>query len=55
MTLQEYLEDYASPATKAVGDKVVEREIKNVPNETTRKLLDQYLDRIIKGERDFKF
>ena len=55
MTLQEYLEDYASPATKAVGDKVVEREIKNVPNETTRKLLIQYLDRIVKGERDFKF
>ena len=55
MTLQEYLEDYASSETKSVGDKVVEREIKNVPNEVTRKLLVQYLDRIVKGERDFRF
>lgn len=33
MTLKEYLMDYASPATKALGNQLIEREVLNVPNE----------------------
>lgn len=36
MTLKEYLMDYASPATKALGDKLIEQEVFNVPNEKAR-------------------
>ena len=32
MTLEEYLMDYASPETKAIGDLLIDREIQNVPN-----------------------
>ena len=33
MTLKEYLMDYASPETKAIGDRLIDREVLNVPNE----------------------
>ena len=33
MTLKEYLMDYASPETKAIGDKLIDKEVLNVPNE----------------------
>src|SRR5699024_990144 len=36
MTLEEYLMDYASPATKAIGDKLIDKEVLNVPNEKVR-------------------
>lgn len=55
LTLQEYLEDYASRETKKIGEEKIKIEIRNVPNENTRKLLINYLDRIKQGERDFRF
>ncbi|MFA6989368.1 MAG: [FeFe] hydrogenase H-cluster radical SAM maturase HydG [Candidatus Gastranaerophilaceae bacterium] len=55
MTLQEYLEDYANSDTKEVGEKLALKEIKNVPNEKTREILKKYLERIKRGERDFRF
>lgn len=33
LTLKEYLEDYASPATKALGEKLVQAELPNIPQE----------------------
>lgn len=36
MTLKEYLMDYASPETKAIGDRLIDREVLNVPNEKAR-------------------
>ncbi len=56
MTLEEYLMDYASPETKALGDKLIEREILNVPNEKTRAIVKENLDLIRKNMgRDFRF
>lgn len=56
MTLQEYLTDYASPETKAVGEKLIEREILNVPDEKRRQRAIDYLNEIKKGgKRDFRF
>lgn len=55
LTLKEYLEDYASPETKATGEKLIAKEIENIENPTVRKKTIEYLDRISKGERDFKF
>lgn len=55
MTLKEYLEDYASPDTKAVGEALIAREIQNVPNEKVRKRAMQYLEELKEGKRDFRF
>ena len=55
MTLQEYLEDYASPETKAAGDALIQREIPRVPRERTREILIENLDKIRGGLRDFRF
>ena len=56
MTLKEYLMDYASPATKAIGDKLIEREVLNVPNEKARAVVMENL-RLIEqnNRRDFRF
>ena len=56
MTLEEYLMDYASPETKAIGDKLIEREILNVPNEKARATVIENLNLIRKNQgRDFRF
>lgn len=55
MTLKEYLEDYASLDTKAVGEALIAREIQNVPNEKVRERAMQYLEELKEGKRDFRF
>lgn len=56
MTLKEYLEDYASPATKALGDEVIKKELMTIPNETIREKARKYIDEIaVGGKRDFRF
>ncbi len=55
MTLKEYLEDYASPETKKTGEALIERELMNIPNEKVRKRAEEYLEKEVKGERDFRF
>ena len=56
MTLQEYLEDYASPETKTVGEKLIQAELNNIPNEKVRTKTIEYLGKIRSGsERDFRF
>ena len=54
MTLKEYLEDYASEETKAVGEKLIENEIKHIPNEKVLNLVSDKLEKIAHGERDFR-
>lgn len=56
MTLEEYLMDYASPETKAIGDKLIDREILNVPNLKARAVVEENL-RLIREDnrRDFRF
>ncbi|MCI9270935.1 MAG: [FeFe] hydrogenase H-cluster radical SAM maturase HydG [Dorea sp.] len=56
MTLQEYLMDYASPETKALGDQLIDKEILNVPNEKARSIVTENL-RLIRenNRRDFRF
>ena len=56
MTLEEYLMDYASPETKAIGDRLIDREILNVPNSKARAVVEENL-RLIRenNRRDFRF
>lgn len=55
MTLKEYLEDYASPETKAVGEELIARELKTIPNEKVRIKAQEYIDNIHLGKRNFRF
>lgn len=56
MTLKEYLMDYASPVTKALGDKLIEKEVRNVPNEKARAVVMENLHLIEQNNRrDFRF
>ena len=55
MTLKEYLMDYASPETKAIGNRLIAKEVGNVPNEKARAVVLENL-RLIEqnNRRDFR-
>ena len=56
MTLKEYLMDYASPETKAIGDKLIEKEIDTIPKEKVRQIVIDNLKAIEEdNRRDFRF
>lgn len=55
MTLKEYLEDYASEETKQVGYDLIRRELNNIPKEKVRAVTEERLEKIERGERDFRF
>ena len=55
MTLKEYLEDYASPETKAIGEALIQKELPSIPKEKVRAIVEERLQKIAQGERDFRF
>lgn len=55
MTLKEYLTDYATQRTKEVGEKMIIKELENIPNEKVRKIVVENLKGITEGKRDFRF
>ncbi|MBR4868710.1 MAG: [Clostridia bacterium] len=55
MTLKEFLMDYATPATKELGEKVIEAELENIPKEKVRQIAKDNLAKIEMGIRDFRF
>ena len=55
MTLKEYLMDYASLETRNIGEALIEKELENIPKENVKNITKERLERIEKGERDFRF
>lgn len=55
MTLKEYLMDYASEETKAIGEALIQAELANIPKEQVRKIAEEHLAKIEEGVRDFRF
>ena len=55
LTLREYLDDYVSEETKALGSSTIEQELDNIPNEKARETCASYLHSIDEGKRDFRF
>ena len=55
MTLKEYLMDYASEETKAVGEALIQAELVNIPKEQVREIAKDHLAKIKEGIRDFRF
>lgn len=54
-TFREYLEDYASPETRAKGMALLKRLTEGFEKEATRQRVEAQLERIGKGERDLYF
>jgi 2-iminoacetate synthase len=55
LTMKEYLEDYATPSTKELGNKVIEEQMKNIPSPEQRQKTQEKLKSIEQGKRDFYF
>ena len=55
MTLKEYLMDYASPATRAEGERMIASSLTDIPEGRVRDLTIERLKRIEARERDFRF
>ena len=55
MTLKEYLMDYASPETRAEGERMIGQSLTDIPEGRTREITIQRLKQIEDGERDFRF
>jgi 2-iminoacetate synthase len=55
MTLKEYLEDYASPETKIIGEEVIKNEIPSITNKKVRAITIEHLTELQDGKRDFRF
>ncbi len=55
LTLNEYLEDYASPETKSLGKEMLAKELPHIPDIRRREKTEQMLQKIDHGERDFRF
>ncbi len=56
MTLSEYLEDYASPETRAVGYEMIARELGRIPSDKVRAIAEENIAAIrSSNRRDFRF
>ncbi len=55
MTLNEFLEDYASEKTKKIGKELIKKELLTIPNEKVRKIATEHIYDINNGKRDFRF
>lgn len=56
MTLAEYLVDYASEKTRAAGFKLINDELKKIPNEKVRAIAEKNIEEIKNSnKRDFRF
>lgn len=55
MTLKEYLEDYASPETKELGEKLIKTEFCTLDDPKIKEVVKENLEKIETGTRDFKF
>ena len=55
MTLQEDLEDYASPETRELGVRMIREQMEKIPNPAIRRRALENLTAIAQGKRDFRF
>ena len=55
LTLKEFLIDYASPATRKLGEEMIAKELSRIPAAKARALCAAHLNEIESGGRDFRF
>lgn len=55
LTLKEYAVDYGDDEFKSMANKLIARQLEEIPNDTVREKAKEYLAKIENGERDFRF
>ncbi len=55
MTMMEYLEDYAPPATKVKGYELIQEKLAEIDDEAFKKTLTEKIEQIKNGKRDLYF
>lgn len=55
LTFKEYLLDYATPETRAVGEETIRQQLEEISNPQIRKITEERLKQIEAGERDLYF
>ncbi|HXI10436.1 MAG TPA: [FeFe] hydrogenase H-cluster radical SAM maturase HydG [Thermodesulfobacteriota bacterium] len=55
LTLLEYLEDIASPESRALGMEIIKKSLDGIENPAIREATEEKIERIKKGERDLYF
>ena len=55
LTLEEYLQDYASPRTRRTGLELIRKELDTIPSAVVRRKTASCLEAIASGQRDFRF
>jgi len=55
LTFKEYLEDYASPETKEVGEQAIRRHLEDIGKDRIREITKERLKLIEQGQRDLYF
>ena len=55
MTLTEYLCDYGSDTSRQAAQNIIAQELAKIPSEKIRQIAQQRIEKIVAGERDFRF
>ena len=55
MTLNEFLQDYASEDTQKKGEAVIKEELERITNPKVKSIAAEYLKELHDGKRDFRF
>lgn len=55
LTFKEFLLDYADEELKEIGEETVKKALDSIPKESARIAAEKFLERMEKGERDFRF
>ena len=55
MTFKEFLLDYATPATREIGERVIKEYLAAIPNPKLQRLTTERLQSIGEGKRDYCF
>jgi 2-iminoacetate synthase len=55
LTFKEYLLDYADDETRFIGERTIQNSLNEISSDIVRRLTEEMLDRIQKGERDLRF
>ncbi|MGI6153457.1 MAG: [FeFe] hydrogenase H-cluster radical SAM maturase HydG [Christensenellaceae bacterium] len=55
ITLKEYAEDYGDAEFQHMAEELISNELEKIPSDTVREQTSEYLKKIERGERDFRF
>ncbi len=55
LTLKEFAEDYGTEKTKELAETLIQNEVEKIPSDKVKSMTKDYLSKLEKNERDFRF